>query len=422
MPTDTAQQTLILQLRTEIDRLYDCAANPSGSPFRKKYEEVAALWDKLRSQVDKSNRGEIADFFDAIGSGVIGAQKRLDRASEAYVASTLRQQKAELESGTPATEVIAPNASMFRIPRVTAELKCSIETNRDKKLNLVFYSDRTDVKELHQQTISLEVVAVPVPPDYLNQLRARAYSAAPASDVDAAQASDADTSTSEDAEDTPQPGNRPQIFSLSASAERQPLSLSDEADAALAPRVGEETEDEETEDEETDDRVDPEPAGRSRKEAFQTTHIDLASDSQISHMIPILDGAGRSMLSQTLLAARERDEVLTLILQHCEEEAQPAQDDPSPTRSNLRDVRNFLIPSWNRVLLFASGPNVRFLLLATTDKRPRLLLWQLQVQPLSLHLLYKLPKQKDEQKRLRRLQRFVEELGQQQDITSRSEE
>jgi hypothetical protein len=139
-------------------------------------------------------------------------------------------------------------------------------------------------------------------------------------------------------------------------------------------------------------------------------------------MIPILDGAGRSMLSQTLLAARERDEVLSLILQHCEEEAQPAQDDASPTRSNLRDVRNFLIPSWNRVLLFASGPNVRFLLLATTDKRPRLLLWQLQVQPLSLHLLYKLPKQKDEQKRLRRLQRFVEELGQQQDITSRSEE
>ena len=62
MPTDTAQQTLILQLRTEIDRPYDCAANPSGSPFRKKYEEVAALWDKLRSQVDKSNRGEIADF------------------------------------------------------------------------------------------------------------------------------------------------------------------------------------------------------------------------------------------------------------------------------------------------------------------------------------------------------------------------
>ena len=79
------------------------------------------------------------------------------------------------------------------------------------------------------------------------------------------------------------------------------------------------------------------------------------------------------MLSQTLLAARERDEVLTLILQHCEEEAQFAQDDASPTRSNLRDVRNFPIPSWNRVLLFASGPNVRFLLLATTDKRPRLL-------------------------------------------------
>jgi hypothetical protein len=127
------------------------------------------------------------------------------------------------------------------------------------------------------------------------------------------------------------------------------------------------------------------------------------------------------MISQTLLAARERDELLTLILQHCEEAAQAAKDDSSRERFNLRDVRNFLIPSWNRVLLFASGPNLRFLLLATSDKRPRLLLWQLQVQPLSLQLLYKLPKHKDEQKRLRRIQRFVQELGQQQDITSSSE-
>lgn len=424
MPQDTALQTQILMLRTELDRLYDSAALPSGSSFRKKYEEVAALWDKLRSQIDKSNRGDIADFFDAIGSGVIGAQKRLDLASQDYVLSALRKQAAGAEDGSTATEAVTPNASMFRIPRVTAELKCSIETSRDKKLNLVFYSDRSDVKELHQQTISLEVVAVPVPPDYLNQLRARAASSgteAPPSDAQPQQKSDAEDQEPGEAEDPPSQSPRPQIFSLSDSAAGQPLALSDEL--SDEPSSDSLTEAEDAGDDDDDDGF-AAPAQPSRqKEAYQKTHIDPASDSQVSHLIPVIDGAGRSMLSQTLLAARERDEVLTLILQLCEEEDQQKRDGQPDKSSNLRAVRNFLIPAWNRVLLFASGPNLRFLLLGTTDKRPRLFLWQLQVQPQSLQLLYKLPKHKAVQKQLRRIQRFVEELGQQQDITVlRSEE
>lgn len=408
MPTDTALQTQILALRTELDRLYDSATLPSGSAFRKKYDEVAALWDKLRSQVDKSNRGDIADFFDAIGSGVIGAQKRLDRASQQYVISALRKQTQGAEDGSLATAPIAANASMFRIPRVTAELKCSLETSRDKKLNLVFYSDRTDVKELHQQTISLEVVAVPVPPDYLNQLRARAAASgteASASDVPLDEAPGDEESG--DADDTHSSGPRPQIFSLSDSALRQPLTLSDELEGETPTGEADESEDE-------DDSV----ASIQKKEADQRTLIDPASDSQISHILPVIDGARRSMLSQTLLFAREREEVQTLILQLCEEENQKNKDGLPDKASNLREVRNFLLPAWNRVLLFASGPNLRFLLLATTEKRPRLFLWQLQVQPLSLQLLYKLPKDKDAQKQLRRIQRFVEELGQQQDLTA----
>lgn len=107
----------------------------------------------------------ISEFFAAIGTGFVDAQKRLDLESEAYARSALQQQTQG--KGKP------PIATVFRIPKVTAELKCSLEQSSEKKLNLILYSDRKDVRELHQQTVHLELVSVPAPPEYLSAIAAQ---------------------------------------------------------------------------------------------------------------------------------------------------------------------------------------------------------------------------------------------------------
>lgn len=372
MPTDTAHQTLILQLRTEIDRLYDRAADPGSSQFRSKYDEVATLWEKLRDLTNKSQSGDIADFFDAIGSGVIGAQKRLDRASEEYVRSALSASSEVMEDGTPALDSIPANASMFRIPRVTAELKCSLETNRDKKLNLVFYSDRSDVRELHQQTISLEVVAVPVPPDYLNQLKTRGIKQ---------ELSEEEPEASEERQGSPSGSGAkiPQMFSLSSDEPEEPTAL-DRITQSMAQRLAE---------------------ADSQKESSHMPTMDSAMG------LPSLPAVmAQSILEQKLSDGSDRREVKEL-LEKLVDKADPAQR----KAQGLSDVQRRLLPAWDRALVFTDAHNTRFVLLAMTDKQPRLLLWQLVLRPASLRLLYKLPKQKQLQQEQARLQRFVAGLG-----------
>lgn len=372
MPTDTAHQTLILQLRTEIDRLYDRAADPGSSQFRSKYDEVATLWEKLRDLTNKSQSGDIADFFDAIGSGVIGAQKRLDRASEEYVRSALSASSEVTEDGTPALDSIPANASMFRIPRVTAELKCSLETNHDKKLNLVFYSDRSDVRELHQQTISLEVVAVPVPPDYLNQLKTRGIKQ---------ELSEEEPEASEERQGSPSGSGAkiPQMFSLSSDEPEEPTAL-DRITQSMAQRLAE---------------------ADSQKESSHMPTMDSAMG------LPSLPAVmAQSILEQKLSDGSDRREVKEL-LEKLVDKADPAQ----PKAQGLSDVQRRLLPAWDRALVFTDAHNTRFVLLAMTDKQPRLLLWQLVLRPASLRLLYKLPKQKQLQQEQARLQRFVAGLG-----------
>lgn len=359
MPAATVHQTLILQLRTEIDRLYDRAADPSSPPFRSKFDEVVALWEKLRDVVQQSKSGDISEFFHAIGSGVIDAQKRLDRASQEYVRGLL--------SG-PEQPGASSTASLFRIPRVTAELKCSLESSHEKKLNLVFYSDRNDVRELHQQSIQLEVVAVPVPPDYLQELQR----------VKSERQEESSDQSSEDAEESEprEQTNAPKIFSIPT-----------EEEGAVRTNT-------------------------ARPRALMLSEPDEtpASDQEASQGMKEPEEPNRPLevawLQQRLVDEREREEVRSVI----EKLSTSGAVNQSGTES-LSPVQRFLLPSWERALVLSDGHNARFIFLALTDQRPRLLLWQLVLRPASLQLLYKLPRQKTPQHQLSRLHRLVEELG-----------
>jgi len=361
MPAPTVHQTLILQLRTEIDRLYDRAADPSSPPFRSKFDEVAALWEKLRDVVQESKSGDISEFFHAIGSGVIDAQRRLDHASQEYVRGLLSQ---------PERPGAASTASLFRIPRVTAELKCSLESSHEKKLNLVFYSDRNDVRELHQQSIQLEVVAVPVPPDYLQELQRTKTERQEES-------SDPSSEAAEESEPSDQ-SNAPKIFSLPTETEGSVRTKSARLTAMML------SEPEETP---APDAM-PETAQGTPRQAEPNTPLELAG------------------LRQCLVDATAREEVRSVI-EKLSTSAVATEAGTEPVSAAQR----FLLPCWDRALVLSDGRNARFILLALTDKRPRLLLWQLVLRPASLQLLYKLPRQKSSQHQLSRLHRMVEELG-----------
>ena len=81
-------------------------------------------------------------------------------------------------------------------------------------------------------------------------------------------------------------------------------------------------------------------------------------------------------------------------------------------------VRGVLLPSWSNVICLSDGNNSHFLAVAVEQKATRLLLFQLTLQPASLRLLYKLPKQKSVQRSLADCSRFVAGLGDKQTTTS----
>jgi hypothetical protein len=94
---------------------------------------------------------DISDFFGNISAGLVRAQRNLDDQSSDYLKTVAAQPHA-----LPA---------IFRIPKVSAELKFALDTTKKNGVNLIFYQDQTSAEELHQQTVQFDIVATPPPPD-----------------------------------------------------------------------------------------------------------------------------------------------------------------------------------------------------------------------------------------------------------------
>ena len=349
-------------LQDAVTDLVQYTTDPSDVRLKPAFDKVSTLLDRLRDIVGKSKTSNMADFFLAIGNGVIEAQQQLDRASESYVRSLMRGsiESDPLDGSAPATTPPLLG-STFRIPRVTAEFKCSLEADHDKKLNVVFYSDRSDVRELHQQTVQLEVVAVPISPDYINSLRTQ-----PADPVRTTQISAMD--------------GDPHSFQETLEAnDAMPAALSDDLDG---------------------------PAGS-----------DSMLPSQIRpprppHDPPLVSASNfpddESPLLRSLVTARsEREDIRELI-----EKIDPSTQEGS--RRILPEI-GWLLAGWSRALVLTDGGSARVILLALPGKRPRLLLWHLHMQAVSLQLLYKMPKGKKKTARLAAIHHYVSQLGEQQE-------
>jgi|SRR5947209_8992594 len=89
----------------------------------------------------------IDEFFDQVGEGVVKAQQKMDLRSLDYV------------KGVAGQPNILP--SLFRIPKVSADLKFALDTSEDHVKGLIFFKDESSQQTRNQQSIQFEIVSVP---------------------------------------------------------------------------------------------------------------------------------------------------------------------------------------------------------------------------------------------------------------------
>ncbi|MBL9174748.1 MAG: hypothetical protein JNL10_14520 [Verrucomicrobiales bacterium] len=137
----------------EAPEMAAAAADAAPSPAKSKPSEMGGK--ESRPDPVDINR-EFGEFLGMVGRSVVNAQRELDVLSQEY----LRQQG----PGAPALP------SLFRIPKLSADIKFALEKGNGKKLNLVLFGTHENRSEQHQQSMSFEVVSAPPPPELLRDL------------------------------------------------------------------------------------------------------------------------------------------------------------------------------------------------------------------------------------------------------------
>jgi hypothetical protein len=87
-------------------------------------------------------------FLGEIGGAMVAAQHALDRESLSYTADAG-------PLGVPTS---------FRIPKLSASMRFGLEKRTDRGFDLLIYSSTESARELNQQSLDLEIVAVPADP------------------------------------------------------------------------------------------------------------------------------------------------------------------------------------------------------------------------------------------------------------------
>lgn len=96
---------------------------------------------------------DMTEFFAKVSAGVVDAQRNLDDQSLDYLKTVAAQ----------------PHAlpSIFRIPKVSAEMKFAINTKDSKTVGFLFYKGQTEAEQQHQQTVQFDIVSTPPPPGFI---------------------------------------------------------------------------------------------------------------------------------------------------------------------------------------------------------------------------------------------------------------
>lgn len=110
--------------------------------------------DSRKAEEDEVSGKTIEEFFTAVGAGARQAQAQLDVESHRYI------------NERPA---FAPE-TMFRIPKVSANLKLGMETTKEGAINFLIFKRGTTEKEYLEQEIAFDIVTAMPPPDAMGNL------------------------------------------------------------------------------------------------------------------------------------------------------------------------------------------------------------------------------------------------------------
>lgn len=96
-------------------------------------------------------------FFGEVSNGMLTAQRHLDQQSARYSAESAAGQ----EGGMP---------TLFRIPKASAEFQFAMEESSSQGFNVLILSGERAKKETVHHKVSFDVVAVPPPPEMLQEI------------------------------------------------------------------------------------------------------------------------------------------------------------------------------------------------------------------------------------------------------------
>lgn len=139
--------------------LTDLAADPTADPQTSAAVASATTAAENTSQVASMSKAatdvsaSFSEFIQAVGASVADAQRSLDEQSRTYLKGDAK--------GRP------PLPAVFRIPKLSAEMRFALQRESDKRLNLLFFSSKEKAAAEHQQSISFDIVSAPPPPELL---------------------------------------------------------------------------------------------------------------------------------------------------------------------------------------------------------------------------------------------------------------
>lgn len=108
---------------------------------------------------DGPNATSLEDFFSQVGGSLVSAQRQLDQRSQEYIAELA------------ATGAGRDMATLYRIPKVTAELKFALEKVDTQGINLLIHKQGTEASTLNEQSVQFEIAAVPAPAETLDAIQ-----------------------------------------------------------------------------------------------------------------------------------------------------------------------------------------------------------------------------------------------------------
>lgn len=134
---------------SDAQQLVDVALS-QGPPIPAFRQLLPAVTPQVIAAEPKPEAIAFQDFMGNIAEAMVEAQDKLDLESSKYLAGI---------SGKPH---ILP--SIFRVPKVSAQMKFALEVEQGKKINLLFYSNSQSSNTRNEQGIDFELVSVPAPP------------------------------------------------------------------------------------------------------------------------------------------------------------------------------------------------------------------------------------------------------------------